>query len=136
MIEAENSTRGALTVDQVRALSDFDNGTVRIVGGDTERHRWLIGGRPAPDIDNQPRVRDLNVPRRALAIASAQNAATEDLLIKIDRSIDVGDGDEMRNDKPVARRHLVALWFDWCAAHLVSPVFQLALSGRLRFSCR
>ena len=35
-----------------------------------------------------------NVPRRTLAVASAQNAAAEDLFIKTSRSVDVGDGDE------------------------------------------
>ena len=73
------------------------------VGGYAKRYRRLVWGGPAPDIDNQPRIRDLNVPRRALAVSSAQNAAAEDLFIKISRSVDVGDGDEMCDGKPVAR---------------------------------
>jgi hypothetical protein len=63
------------------------------VGGDAECYRRLVRGRPAPDVDNQPSIRDLNVPRRTLAVASAQNAAAEGLFIKISRSVDVGDGD-------------------------------------------
>jgi hypothetical protein len=43
------------------------------------------------------------VPRRTLAVASAQNAAAEDFFIKISRSVDVGDGDEMCDGEPVAR---------------------------------
>jgi hypothetical protein len=42
------------------------------------------------DVDDQPSIRDLNVTRRTLALASADNAAAEDLLIKISRSVDVG----------------------------------------------
>jgi hypothetical protein len=52
------------------------------VCGDAERYRRLVRGGPAPDVDNQPSIRDLNVPRRTLAVASAQNAAAEDLFIK------------------------------------------------------
>jgi hypothetical protein len=48
------------------------------VGGDAERYRRLVRGGPAPDVDNQPSIRDLNVPGRTLAVASAQNAAAED----------------------------------------------------------
>jgi hypothetical protein len=36
------------------------------VGGDAERYRRLVRGGPAPDVDNQPSIRDLNVPRRTL----------------------------------------------------------------------
>jgi hypothetical protein len=77
----------------------------------------LVRGGPAPDVDDQPSIRDLNVPRRTLAVASAENAAAEDLLIKISRSVDVGDGDEMCDGKPVARGHLIALLSDSYAAH-------------------
>jgi hypothetical protein len=61
-------------------------------------------------------MRDLNVPRRTLAAASAENAAAEDLLIKISRWVDVGDGDEMCDGKPVALGHLIAFLFDSYAA--------------------
>jgi hypothetical protein len=56
-------------------------------------------------------------PDTTLAVAPAENAAAEDLLIKISRSVDVGGGDEMRDGKPVARGHLIAFWFDSYAAH-------------------
>ena len=36
------------------------------IGGDTERYRRLVRGGAAPDVDNQPGIRDLNVPGRAL----------------------------------------------------------------------
>jgi hypothetical protein len=52
-----------------------------------------------------------------LDIASAQNAAAEDLFIKISRSVNVGDGDEMCDGKPVARGHLITLLFDWYGVH-------------------
>src|SRR5580700_10580543 len=41
------------------------------VGGDAERYRRLVRGGPATDVDDEPRVRDLNVPRRTLAVAQA-----------------------------------------------------------------
>jgi hypothetical protein len=56
------------------------------------------------------------VPRRTLAVASAENAAAEDLLIKISRSVDVGDGDEMCDGESVARGHLIVLLLDFQAA--------------------
>jgi hypothetical protein len=53
--------------------------------------------RTAPDVDNEPRVRDLDVPRRAAAVASAQNATSEDRFVKSSRSFDVGDGEKVRD---------------------------------------
>jgi hypothetical protein len=47
--------------------------------GDAERYRRLIRGRAAADVQNHPDVRKLKVPWR-VAVASAQNASTEDLL--------------------------------------------------------
>jgi hypothetical protein len=46
-----------------------------------------LSGGPASDVDDQPSIRDLNVPRRALAVATAENAAAEDLPMKISRSV-------------------------------------------------
>jgi hypothetical protein len=87
------------------------------VGQDAERYRRLIGGRAAPDVDNEPRIRDLNMPRCTLAVASAQNAAAEDFFIEASRSVDVGDGEKMCDGEPVARGHLIALLFDLYAVH-------------------
>src|SRR5580700_11689110 len=87
------------------------------VGGDAERYCRLVRGGPAPDVDDEPRIRDLNVPGRTLAIASAQNAAVEDPFIEIGRSVDVGDGDKMCDGEPFARGHFVGLLFDLYAAH-------------------
>jgi hypothetical protein len=44
-------------------------------------------------------------------------AAAEDLFIKIDRPVDVGDRAEMSDGEPIARQHLVALLFDSHTAH-------------------
>jgi hypothetical protein len=49
------------------------------IGGDAERYRRLFRGGGRPDVDNQPGIRDLNVPGRALAVASAHNTAAEHL---------------------------------------------------------
>jgi hypothetical protein len=48
-------------------------------------------------------------PDAALAVASAQNAAAEDLFIEISRSVDVSDGDKKCDGEPVPGRHLIAL---------------------------
>ena len=87
------------------------------VGEDAERHRRLVGGRPAPDIDNEPRIRDLNVRRGAFAVASAQNVRAEDLFVEASLSVDVGDSEKMCHREPVPRRHLIALLLDLYAAH-------------------
>ena len=43
---------------------------------------------PTSHVDDQPSIRDLNVPRCAFAVAAAENAAAEDLLMKsADRSM-------------------------------------------------
>ena len=84
--------------------------------GDAERHRWLIRGRPAPDVQNHPYIRKLKVPRR-VAVTQAQNASTEDLFIVASRSLDVGDGEKMRDAHPFSRGHLVGLLFNLYGVH-------------------
>ena len=83
-----------------------------------------------PGVDKEPRVRDLNVPRRAAAVASAQNATSEDPFVKSKRSLDVGDGEKVCDGKPVLRRHLIAFLSDLCFAH-GGPQFRC---GFLRLS--
>src|ERR1700719_252204 len=87
------------------------------VGGDAKRYRWFVGCRTAPDVDNEPRVRDLDVTRRALAIASAQNGTTEDRFVKSKRSLDVGDGEKVCDGNPILRRHLIGFLLDFYFAH-------------------
>src|SRR5271155_5569051 len=87
------------------------------VGEDAERYRRLVRGGPAPDVDNEPRIRDPNVSRRAFAVASALNAAAKDRFVEASRSVDVGDGEKMRDGEPLPRGHRIALLFDLYAAH-------------------
>jgi hypothetical protein len=61
------------------------------VGRDAERYRWFVGCGTAPDVDNVPRVCDLDEPPRALAVASGQDTAAEDLFVKSKGSFDVSD---------------------------------------------
>src|ERR1700733_4887876 len=82
------------------------------IGGNAQRYRWFVGGRAPTDVDNKPRVRDLNVTRRALAIASAQNATAEDRFVKSKRSLDVGDGEKVCDGYPISRRHLIVFQLD------------------------
>src|ERR1700722_3256050 len=77
-----------------------------------------------PRLDNEPRVRDLDIPRRAAAVASAQNATPEDCFVKSSRSFDVRDGEKVRDGKPILRRHLIVFLVDLYLAH-----------GRLQFGC-
>ena len=48
------------------------------IGGHAERYRRFVGCGAASEIDNEPRIRDLDKPRRALAVAFGQDAAAED----------------------------------------------------------
>ena len=83
----------------------------------------LSGVGPPPGVDKEPRVRDLDVPRRAAAVASAQNATSEDRFVKSKRSLDVGDGEKVCDAKPILRRHLIAFLLDLYLVH-----------GRLQFA--
>src|SRR5580704_14422089 len=87
------------------------------VSEDAQRYGRLVGGRPAPDVDKEPGIRDLNVPRRALDVPPAQDATAEDRLVEAKRSIDIGDGEKMRDGEPVSRGHFIALLFDFHAVH-------------------
>jgi hypothetical protein len=80
--------------------------------GNAEGYRRLVGSRTAPDVDKEPRIRDLNVRRRAAAVASAQNATPEDRFVKSSRSFDVGDGEKVCDGKPILRRHLIGFLLD------------------------
>src|SRR5271154_4169084 len=80
--------------------------------GDAERYGRLVGSRPASDVDQEPRVRDLKVHGRAAAIASTQYATVEDLFIEASRSVHVGDGEKMCDADSVPRGHLIALLLD------------------------
>jgi pimeloyl-ACP methyl ester carboxylesterase len=69
------------------------------------------------------------VPRRSLAVASVENAA-EDLLIKISRSVDVGDGDEMSDGKPFAgASHTSFVRFVRCSLATPNPMNSAHLGG-------
>src|SRR5580700_9335198 len=76
--------------------------------GNAERYRRLIRSRPAPDVQNHPNIRELKVPRR-VAVTEAQNAGAEDLFVVASRSLDVGDGEKMRDADSLSGRHLIAL---------------------------
>src|SRR5215472_14873175 len=84
--------------------------------GDTERYRRLIRRRAAPNVQNHPDIRKLKVPRR-VAVAQAQNAGTEDLFVVAGRSLDVGDGEKLRDADPLPRGHLIALLFHLYGVH-------------------
>src|SRR5580704_15093653 len=92
------------------------------VSEDAQRYGRLVGGRPAPAVDKEPGIRDLNVPRCALGVPPAQNAPAEDRLVEAKRAIDVSDGEKMRDGESVSRGHLIAPLFDFYAVH-----------GRLQF---
>ena len=67
--------------------------------GDAERYRRLIRGRPAPNVQNHPDIRQLKVGGR-VAVTQAQNASAEDLFVVASRSLDVGDGEKLRDADP------------------------------------
>src|SRR5580692_344216 len=84
--------------------------------GDAERYRRLIRRRPAPYVQNHPDIRKLKV-RRRVAITHGQNASAEDFFVVASRSLDVGDGEKMRDADPLSRGHLKALLFDMYRIH-------------------
>ena len=50
--------------------------------GDAESYRRLVRRWAASDVNEEPRIRDLNISRCARAVASAQNATSEDSFIE------------------------------------------------------
>jgi len=84
--------------------------------GDAERDRRLIRGWPASNVQNHPDIRQLKV-RRRVAVTHGQNASAKDLFVVASRSLNVGNGEKMRDADPVFRGHLIALLFDLHAAH-------------------
>src|SRR5277367_4379865 len=84
--------------------------------GDAQRYRRLIRGRPASNVQNHPNIRKLKV-RRRVAVTQAQNASAEDLFVVTSRSLDVGDGEKMRDADPLSRGHLITRLPDLYAAH-------------------
>jgi hypothetical protein len=62
-----------------------------------------------PDVDNKPSVRDLDVRWRAAAVASGQNATSEDRFVKSSRSFDVGDNEKVCDGEPIQRRRQVLI---------------------------
>ena len=55
--------------------------------------------------------------RRAAAVASAQNATSEDRFVKFSGSFDVGHGEKVRDGKSILRRHLIAFLLDLHLVH-------------------
>src|SRR6516165_10175701 len=84
--------------------------------GDAKRYRRLIRGWPASNVQNHPDISKLKVPRR-VAVTQTQNASAEDLFVVAGRSLDVGDGEKMRDADPLSRGHLITLLLDLYAAH-------------------
>src|ERR1700680_4664387 len=64
---------GSSTFPQLVASLNIRNADIHkavdvIRVGDAKRYRRLVGGRPAPGVDKEPCIRDLNVRRRAVAV--------------------------------------------------------------------
>jgi hypothetical protein len=84
--------------------------------GNAERYGRLIGSRPAPNVQNHPDIRKLKVGRR-VAVTQTQDARVKDLFVVASRSLDVGDGEKLRDADPFFRRHRIALLFDLDGVH-------------------
>ena len=70
-----------------------------------------------PRVNKEPHVRDLDVARCAAAVASAQNATSEDRFVKSKRSLNVGDREKVCDGKPILRRHLIGFLLDLYLGH-------------------
>src|SRR6202161_3366317 len=79
--------------------------------GNAERYRRLVRCWSTPNVQNHPDIRELKVAGR-IAVTEAQNASAENLFIVASRSLDLGDGEKLRNADPLSRGHLIALLFD------------------------
>jgi hypothetical protein len=66
---------------------------------------------------DEPGVGELDVARRSLAVAPAQNAAAEDRFVKSQRTLDVGNGEKMCDGDAFLRRHLIAFLPNLYFAH-------------------
>src|ERR1700720_2445872 len=112
---------GSPTFPQFKARLNIRNAEIHkavdvIRVGDAERYRRLIRGRPASNVQNHPDIRKLKVPWR-VAVTEAQNASAEDLFVVVSRTLDVGDGEKMRDTDSLSRGHLIALLPDLYVAH-------------------
>src|SRR6478735_4701219 len=101
------------------------------IGRYAKRDRRLVGCRPAAHVDDEPRVRKLDVSRRSLAVAPAQDAAAEDRFVKSKRSPDIGDDEKVCDGNPVLWRHLIGLLIDLNFAHGRLPFRCVRTRGRL-----
>src|SRR5579864_80153 len=112
---------GSATFPQLVARLNVGNAEIHkaadvIRVGHAERYRRLVRGWPAPNVQNHPDIRELKV-RGCVAVTHGQNASAEDLFVVASRSLDVGDGEKMRDADPLARGHLIALLFDLYRVH-------------------
>ena len=94
----------------MKLLILFGSGTLSVTVG-------LSGVGPPPTLTRSHVFAIWMYPGAPLPSPPARDAAAEDRFVETERAIDVGDGEKMRNGKPVARGHLVALLLDLCAAH-------------------
>src|SRR5579864_3781934 len=112
---------GSATLPQLVARLNICNTEIHkavdvIRVGHAERYGWLVRGRPAPNVQNHPDIRQLKV-RRRVAVTHGQNASAKDLFVVASRSLDVGDGEKMCDADPLARGHLIALLIDLYRVH-------------------
>ena len=82
----------------------------------------FVGCRTTPGVDKSHVFAIRMYPGAPLAVASAQNATSEDRFVKSKRSLDVGDSEKVRDGKPLLWRHLIAFPLDLYFVH-----------GRLQF---
>src|SRR5260370_24754767 len=95
-------------------------GTVR-VGWRREGHGWLVVGRAAPDVEDQPGVGDLHDDW----VAVEENLPVEERLIEVTGPVLIGAQQEVREDKALFRCRKV-LW-----VHLTLPFFEVRRPLRL-----
>ena len=77
----------------------------------------LSGVGPPPGLTMSHVFAIWRYPGAPLVVASAQNATSENCFVKSKRSLDVGDGEKVRDGNPVLRRHLIGFLLDFYLAH-------------------
>ena len=87
------------------------------LGGTLSVTDGLSGVGPPPTLTMSHMFAIWMYPGAPLTVASAQNTASEDRFVKSSRSFDVGDGEKIRDGKPVLRRHPIVFLRDLDLGH-------------------
>ena len=82
----------------------------------------LSGVGPPPGLTRSHVFAIWMYPGAPLLVASAQNAASRDLFVKPQRSLDIGDGEKVCDGKSILRRHIIGFLANFELRSLAPPI--------------